>query len=159
VLGARESGEQATPLGGEGLVRRASLRIARELGLQTIEEEHFVRLVMLGHDRTARFELEQRLRMTATVSETLIRPGEPLASMSAAVFTASPQMSKVNLFLPTTPDITGPECSPTRTSSAGNRIFSRRVFIRETTANISSAARQVSIACRRLAVGTPATAI
>ena len=39
--------------------------------------------------------------------------------MSAAVFTASPQMSKVNLFLPTTPDMTGPEWSPTRISSAG----------------------------------------
>ena len=53
----------------------------------------------------------------ATVSETLMRPGMPFASISDAVFTASPQTSKVNLCLPTTPEMTGPVWIPTRSSS------------------------------------------
>jgi hypothetical protein len=48
------------------------------------------------------------LTCPTTVSEILIRPGAPFDSMSAAVFTASPQISKVNFRRPTTPDMTGP---------------------------------------------------
>jgi hypothetical protein len=63
--------------------------------------------------------------------ERIERLGHPaqraIDSISAAVFTASPQTSKVNLFFPTTPDITGPECSPIRMPSAGNRIFSQEI--------------------------------
>jgi|tagenome__1003787_1003787.scaffolds.fasta_scaffold20976782_7 hypothetical protein len=55
--------------------------------------------------------------------------------------------------------MTGPAWIPTHSSSTGNRIFSRSAFMRATVACISSAARQVSIGCRRLAARTPATAI
>jgi hypothetical protein len=62
------------------------------------------------------------LTFPATVSEILIRPAASFASMSAAVFTASPQISKVNFRRPTTPDMTGPVWIPTRNSSAGSRM-------------------------------------
>src|ERR1700722_6592827 len=68
----------------------------------------------------------------ATVSEMLIWPGGQCASINEAVFTASPQISKLKRRLPTTPEMTGPVWMPTRNCSAGNRIFSLRDLIRAT---------------------------
>lgn len=63
---------------------------------------------MLDLDGSPGLEFEKCLDMPGNSFGNIDPPGSPFASIVAAVFTASPQMSKVNFRRPTTPDITGP---------------------------------------------------
>ena len=65
-----------------------------------------MRALVLGFDRPRGSSSNRAFACPATVSETLIRPGGPYASINDAVFTASPQISKVKRRLPITPEMT-----------------------------------------------------
>jgi len=92
------------------------------------------------------------------LSEILILPTSQVDSTLDAIFTVSPQTSYANLFLPTTPATTGPECTPILTSNLTlpTSCFSLLNF---TKSKIYNAAFATFSACSKLGVGKPPTHI
>ena len=95
----------------------ATIRIARKFPLQAIEEEHPIRAFVLCFDGSTRFQFEQCLYVSGNSFRNVDLAGGQCASINDAVFTASPQMSKLKRRLPTTPEMTCPVWMPTTFST------------------------------------------